>query len=369
MVGRILRVFPSLAVVALVALFLAYGAFDKSADELRPLYANDASQFLTLPSGATVHYRDQGNQEGPVLVLIHGSNASLHTWEPWVALLGDDYRIVTLDLPGHGLTGGHESDVYNSAGQVAFVKEFVDAIGLDGFVLGGNSMGGGVTLHYAVTHGDDLRGIIPVSSGGMPRDPDADLPLAFRLAGTPVVNQLMLYITPRSIVEEGLRHAIEDDALVTPQMVDRYYDLTLYDGNRAATRARFQGFATNGRDSLADELGSVSLPALIIWGENDLLIPVANAHAMADALPQAKLVIYENVGHLAMEEVPEESAAEVRAFMESLVAAVEPVPTTPAPPRVLCGPASEAGDASSSDAMPDAMLDTMPGDAPMPCGN
>ncbi|PCJ68711.1 MAG: alpha/beta hydrolase [Rhodobiaceae bacterium] len=342
MISRIIKILVVLVVGALLALFIAYGAFDKSADELRPLYASDTSQFLTLPSGATVHYRDEGNAAGPALLLIHGSNASLHTWEPWVKLLGDDYRVVSLDLPGHGLTGGHESDVYTRAGQVAFVKEFVDAIGLSAFVLGGNSMGGGVTLQYALTHGDDLRGIIPVSSGGMPRDPDASSPLIFQLASMPVVNQLMLYITPRSMIVEGLQKAVEDDALVTPEMVDRYYDLALYDGNRAATRARFQGYAAGASDSLADELKAVSLPTLIIWGENDRLIPVASAHAMAAALPQAKLVIYENVGHIAMEEVAEASAGEVRAFMESLVVEVQP---DVAPPlQTLCGDCSPEPD-------------------------
>ncbi len=336
MVGRIFKLFVGLIVVAFIALFAMWGALDKSTEELLPQYASEASQFLELPSGATVHYRDEGNKQGPTLLLVHGSNASLHTWEPWVALLGDTYRIVTLDLPGHGLTGAHESDDYTRAGQVAFVKELVDALELDQFVMGGNSMGGGVTLQYAVTHGEDLLGIIPVSSSGLPREAGTSSPpLAFRLAATPVVNQLMLFITPRSIVENGLKHSIEDDALVTEAMIDRYYDLTLHDGNRGATRTRFQGYAVRGVSdaALAEDLKNVDLPALIIWGENDPLIPVASAHAMKEALPQAKLVIYENVAHIAMEEVPEESAAEVRAFMESVTAA----PQVMAPPVVLCG--------------------------------
>jgi len=301
-------------------LFVAYGAFDRSADELRPLYASEASQFLALPSGAVVHYRDEGNATGSVLLLVHGSNASLHTWEPWVGLLGDAFRVVTLDLPGHGLTGVHGSDVYTRAGQVAFVKEFMDAVGLSSFVMGGNSMGGGVTLLYAVTHGNDLRGIIPVSSSGMPRNLEASPPLAFRLARIPVLNQVMRYITPRSMVEDGLRHAIEDDALVTVAMVDRYYDLALYEGNRAATIARFQGREPGAGDTLGEDLKAMKLPTLIIWGESDRLIPVADAHAMAAVLPHARLVIYENVGHMAMEEAAMVSAGEVRAFMLSLEA-------------------------------------------------
>lgn len=367
--GRFLKLLFSLIVVALVALFVAFGALDKSSAELRPLYGDGASQFLMLPSGATVHYRDQGNAEGPAILLVHGSNASLHTWEPWVAQLGDAYRIVTLDLPGHGLTGTHDSDDYSRAGQVAFVKEFVSSIGLKDFVMGGNSMGGGVTLQYAVTHGEDLRGIIPVSSAGMPRDPDAKSPLAFRLASMPGINIAMRYLLPRSVVEDGLKHSIEDDALVTPEMVDRYYNLTLYDGNRDATRKRFAGYGAEGPDTLKEDLAAVTLPTLILWGANDPLIPVANAHLMQAALPHAKLVIYENVGHIAMEEVPEQSAADVRAFMVSLEPATSPVAAPievqvgPAPPVALC--AEGEGEAG-----PDGAADGAAGPEPRPhaCG-
>ena len=337
MVGRILGGLIALVLIAFIALFAMWGALDKSTEELLPKYASAASQFVTLPSGATVHFRDEGNADGPVLLLVHGSNASLHTWEPWVNILSDDYRVITLDLPGHGLTGTHESDEYTRAGQVAFVKELVDHLGLTDFVMGGNSMGGGVTLQYAVTHGDDLKGIIPVSSSGMPRDVgNASPPLAFRLAATPVINQLMLVITPRSIVEDGLKHSIEDDSLVTEAMIDRYFDMTLHDGNRAATRARFQGYGDRGvaDAALAEQVPTIDLPVLIIWGENDPLIPVDSAHKMKEALPQAKLVIYENVGHIAMEEVPGESAAEVRAFMARVNLRPQ---AAPAPPSVLCG--------------------------------
>lgn len=359
------KIFVSLVVLValgLGALFWAYGALDKSTEDLKPLYANAESEFLTLPSGATVHYRDEGKADGPVLMLVHGSNASLHTWEPWVARLGDTYRILTLDLPGHGLTGTHESDVYTPEGQVAFVKELVDHLDLPPFVLGGNSMGGGVTLLYAATHPEDLVGIIPVSSGGMPREEEASMPLAFQLAAMPVVNRLMHYITPREIVSEGLRHAIEDDALVTEAMVDRYYNLTLHQGNRAATGERFRGYARSGRGSMEDQIAEIQLPALVIWGENDWLIPVASGRAMAETLPNARLVVYPDVGHIAMEEVPDESAAEVRAFLESLQPAPEPEPEPepdPVTSAALGGeePALPEEADSASDAEPDTPTD------------
>jgi pimeloyl-ACP methyl ester carboxylesterase len=82
---------------------------------------------------------------GSVIVLIHDSSASLHAWEPWIEEIGGDYRVVTLDLPGHGLTGGVPDNVYSSAAQLNTVAAVVAHLGIDQFVLGGNSMGGGVT--------------------------------------------------------------------------------------------------------------------------------------------------------------------------------------------------------------------------------
>jgi hypothetical protein len=90
--------------VLLAGAYLALRRPDIPFKTLEAKYANSASRYLDLPSGAHVHYRDQGNPTGPVLVLVHGFSASLHTWEPWVGLLGNQYRIISLDLPGHGLT-------------------------------------------------------------------------------------------------------------------------------------------------------------------------------------------------------------------------------------------------------------------------
>ncbi|HEY5339109.1 MAG TPA: hypothetical protein VIJ85_12950, partial [Rhizomicrobium sp.] len=94
-----------------VVLALLAGAFwyfsdpDISRAKLEAKYATPPSEFIMLPDGARAHVRDQGLKTGPVLVLIHGSNASLFTWEPWVSRLFQNFRIVSMDMPGHGLTG------------------------------------------------------------------------------------------------------------------------------------------------------------------------------------------------------------------------------------------------------------------------
>jgi pimeloyl-ACP methyl ester carboxylesterase len=100
-------------------------------------------------------------------MLLHGSNASLHTWEPWVALLGDEYRIVSVDLPGHRLTGRVPDDDDSMAAFVATVAAVADHLGIDRFALGGNSMGGGVTWQFALAHPERVSAMILVDAVGL----------------------------------------------------------------------------------------------------------------------------------------------------------------------------------------------------------
>lgn len=310
-----------LVVLAFVVIAVSVVRFDIPRAELAKTYANASSQFLTLPDGAIAHVRDQGVKDGPVLVLVHGSNASLHTWEPWVSLLGDRFRIVTMDMPGHGLTGGVPNDDYSRTGMVRFVHEVAQKLGLTHYAIGGNSMGGGVAAQYAETYPDELSALILVDAAGLPRpsQPGDKIPLAFRLAQMPVLNKILLYVTPRSIVAEGLHKVFVDPSKVTDEMVTRYYDLALGEGNRRATGIRFRLPPTTEAD--AEAVSTIKLPTLILWGDKDGLIPVAYAEEFGRRIQGSKVVIYKNVGHIPMEEVAEASARDVRAFLESVVSA------------------------------------------------
>ena len=148
------RVRPRVMLVLLT--LIALGAWlyqgDLPAEAVDAKYTSPASQFLTLDDGARIHFRDEGNRTGLPIVLIHGSMASLHTWTPWVERLGKTYRIITLDLPAHGLTGAVPSGDYSGAAQLRVVQAVTTHLNLDAFVLGGNSMGGGVSWRYALKH-------------------------------------------------------------------------------------------------------------------------------------------------------------------------------------------------------------------------
>ena len=300
-----------LAIVAGIALaFMADP--DVRVVELEAQYATPPSQFVTLPSGARVHYRNQGQRNGPPLVLLHGSNASLHTWEPWVQQIGDAFHIIAVDLPAHGLTGPTPGDDYSQEGMAKFVAEFTTAVGIERFALAGNSMGGGVAARFALMHPERLTHLILVDAAGMPTKTPSDPGLGFRLARMPVVQNIMLYVTPRYLYEEGLKKAIVDDAIVTPEMVDRYWKLNRREGTRAATLKRFQ---TPYDTYVQENAAKIATPTLILWGANDTLTPRDMGEAYNAAIKGSRLVVFNNVGHIPMEEVPEQSARAVRNFL------------------------------------------------------
>lgn len=288
-------------------------------------YTSPASQFLEMANGARVHYRDEGKPDGSVVVLIHGITASLHAWEPWISEIGADYRVVTMDLPGHGLTGGTPDNDYSSAAQLNTVSAVVNHLGIDQFVLGGNSMGGGVTWRYALQYPEQVEAMILVDASGLPawreerradqNGDEKEAPLAFKLLGQPWFRTIAKYIDPYYLVVQGVESSYNNSPVINQALIDRYYELSLREGTRDATLARF-GSRRN-PDEIFD-LSSLEQPTLVMWGREDSVIPVETADKFAQVLPNATVVIYDDVGHIPMEEIPERSAQDVLAFLSEL---------------------------------------------------
>ena len=317
------RIIAALSVFLLASLVLLLlgSSFLISSDLLRSdlveKYRSENSFFYRLPSGAMAHIRDEGNRDGPAVFLIHGSNASLHTWEPWVQELGDRYRLISFDLPGHGLTGQTLEDDYTIDGMARFTKEIVDLFKLDKVVLAGNSMGGSVSLKFALDYPHHTKALVLVSSGGMKRDETAEDVGAFSLTRNETARGLMRYVTPRFLIGRTLRGVVADpDNFVTDEMVTRYWELLRMTGSRDASIKRFAAYQTRG--ALEPQLSRVRTPALILWGTQDRLIPVTQGLRMAQTLPNSKIKVYANAAHLAHEEIPKETAADTRAFLENL---------------------------------------------------
>ena len=308
-----------IASVILVGACLALLQFDIPAEEVDALYTNEESEFMVLGNGARVHYRDEGNPDGPPLVLIHGSNASLHTWELWAADLGDQFRVVSMDLQGHGLTGRVPGDDYSIDAMVSLVDEVVTRLGIDRFSLAGSSMGGTTAWTYAVQQPDRLNALILVGSSGYPDDDDdeeGEGPIVFRILSSPVGRALVRNMSPRMLAEEGLKTSFVDDSLVDEAMVDRYTTLAVREGSRDATSIRF---STPRSYDLVPRISEITAPTLILQGEGDWLISVPHAEKCHADIDGSKLIVYEDVGHIPMEENPEQSAADVRAFLNEVL--------------------------------------------------
>lgn len=302
-------------VAALVIAFLVFRVPDTDPQEMRAKYAGPPSQFVEIGDGVTVHLRDEGPKDGVPIILLHGSNADLSTWQEWAGGLSDTYRVIRFDQVGHGLTGPDPDGDYSKANFVADIDEVADALGLDSFVLGGNSMGGGHAVAYALAHPERLRGLVLVDAGGAPRRGEAKGNIGFTIARTPLLNRVMEHITPRSMIERSLSQSVSNQEVVTPQAVDRYWEMLRYPGNRAATIARFSGGWTSFSE---EEVAGIEVPALVIWGEEDGLIPLEQGRWYADALPQSTFIAYPGIGHIPQEEAPTRSLADLRGWLAGL---------------------------------------------------
>lgn len=304
-------------VVLLAALFFWLRTPDLPVAELRAKYANAESEFVEVLPGLTVHLRDEGPALGPVVMLLHGSNSSLQTWEPWVEQLKATHRVITYDQPGHGLTGPHPRDCYTAACYTEVVEAVAKNRKLDRFVLGGNSMGGWVSWNYALAHPERLAGLVLVDASGpdLPPELTPPAPIGFLIARTPGLNQLMRQITPRSVIEKSVRQSVSVQASVTPAVVDRYWELIRYPGNRRATGLRF---ATPRTVATPEKLAKIGTPTLIMWGRDDRLVPVEAAVVFDREIPNSRAVIYDGIGHIPMEEAPFRSVADLQAFLAEL---------------------------------------------------
>jgi pimeloyl-ACP methyl ester carboxylesterase len=318
------RGFLALLAVLVIA-FLIFRTPDTDAAEMRAKYGGPPSQFIAIGEGVTVHLRDEGPRDAPVIMLLHGSNADLHTWEPWVQALKGQYRVIRFDQVGHGLTGPDPQHDYSRANYVEDILQVADKLGLERFILGGNSMGGKHALAFAATHPERLTGLVLVDASGGPmlnvgKEEDEDSGnIGFTIAQTPGINLLVEQITPRSLIKQSLEQSVSVKAVVTEAAVDRYWELLRYPGNRRATLKRF-GYPY---DPLTEaEIAGITTPALILWGEEDRLIPVEAGRWLAKTMPKNRLVIYPKIGHLPQEEAPEATLGDLRAWLAEIAAPI-----------------------------------------------
>ncbi|MEM7640533.1 MAG: alpha/beta hydrolase, partial [Pseudomonadota bacterium] len=301
-------------VAVLAAGWLALRRADIPYDTLEMVYATPDSQFMTLDDGLKVHFTDTGPQDRSAIVLVHGFSASLHTWEAWKTDLELDYRIITLDLPGHGLSRADDPVDATIDRFVEVVHAVTQRLEVDRFTLAGSSMGGNTAWQYALQHPETLDGLILVAASGWPEEEGEgdDSPFIFTVLSNPIGRAVLKDLDMTSMTRSGLESSYSDPALVTDELVERFVALSRAPGHRATLLSIMTGdrvFAT------PETLSPISVPTLLMWGREDNLVPVSGAQKFADAIEGSQVIIYDGIGHIPQEEVPAQSIADIRSFM------------------------------------------------------
>lgn len=319
MFSRFLAVVVTLGVI-LFAGWWSLKRDDIPYEQLETIYASSDSRYLALDDEKRIHFRDVGPRDAPVIVLVHGFAASLHTWEPWVADLKRDYRVISLDLPGHGLSRCLDNDEIGMDQFVDVIDRVTKAVKAERFTLAGSSMGGGAAWNYALAHPEHLEGLVLVDAAGWPRSEaeSKERPFAFRVLEIGLARKLVKDLDMSSLIRSGLEDSFADKSLVTTDMIDRYASMARAPCHREALLALS---ATSGSRASAtpDRLSTLTVPTLVMHGEQDTVIPASHGEQFAATIPGAELKLYPDVGHLPQEEIAAQSLADLRAFLASRV--------------------------------------------------
>lgn len=331
MFKKILIALLVIVLVAVVAMFAFLYRSDLSRDELAATYINEQSKFMPLPNGANMHYRDEGDSSKPALVMIHGGFGSLHNWQGWIPELGKDFRLISMDLLGHGLTGKYPANIYDRHTERDAVHQLLQKLGVSQYIIAGNSFGGGIALEMALAFPNEVTGLILVDTEGVPNGENGydtsrfnndkpitpDMPEFTKLSWIESIGSK--FIGP-IVIRSSLDSMVHNKDLINDEFVDYYGRILRYQGNREAQLLMFrQGMyliSKNDNMDLLPRLKEIQCPTLIIQGEQDNLVPMRVAEIFNREIANSQLAIIADAGHMPMIEKPKETANKVLNFFK-----------------------------------------------------
>ena len=278
-----------------------------SKEELLRKYQRSETKWINI-NGLDVHYQDEGSD--PVVVLVHGTSASLHTWDKWTEELKKNYRVIRMDIPGFGFTGPTKENNYKISFYTKWLEEFTRTLGVEKFFLAGNSLGGEITWRFALDYPQRLNGMILIDAAGFPKDSKRSM--AYSLPHSALFRPLFLNFTPKYLVQRALGFVYSDPTKISSELVELYRNLFVRQGNREALLSRLSVI----KPDHYKRISTIKAPTLIMWGEDDRLTPLAWAHRFNNEIPNSKLHIFKNAAHMPMEEIPERSVQVAKSFFQ-----------------------------------------------------
>ena len=293
--------------------FAAYVAYARNAtrrfENLDP-HSDDAPGAFLNVDGDLIHYVEAG--QGPPVVLVHGWNGSTFSFRYVISELARQYRVIAIDLLGFGYSARPANGDYSLSAQAKLVSVVMDRLGVERATLLGHSMGGAVAMRVAVGNPEQVERLVLADSVTVSRVRRA---VRFRW----LFQLLMPLAAPFTMHREPFRRrvfrsAVHDPAFLTPEMLAGYYRPLHMRGH---LRSLAKQLIDRGHDDLwlPDRIGQ---PTLVLWGEHDRWIPLAAGEAMAEQIPDARLVVVPSAGHMPLEEQPEFCNRELLKFLPAL---------------------------------------------------
>jgi pimeloyl-ACP methyl ester carboxylesterase len=302
----------ALLVFLLIVVVLAGAGFwlytpDESAAQLQAKYGVSPADYIEV-AGIRLRVKQSGPPNAPVVILLHGFGSSLETWEPWAEKLAVKYRVIRFDLPGFGLTGPDPAGDYTDARTVNILAALMDRLGVQKASLIGNSLGGKIAWNFAVEYPARVDKLVLISPDGF-ASPGFEYNKKPKL---PLLLQLLPYMLPKFLLRMNLAVAYANPAKLSDATLTRYWDMMRAPGDRTAMLARMQQVMLQDPAPL---LKQIKAPTLILWGEQDGMIPFSNAADYKRDIPNATLVALPGLGHVPFEEAPDVSLPPVAAFL------------------------------------------------------
>ncbi len=280
---------------------------DKPRNELEARYLGAPGDMRQVGPWR-LHVRVSGPSDAPAVVMLHGFGASLHTWDAWARGLSATHRVIRLDLPGSGLSEPDPANDYTDARSVALLLALMDQLGVARASIVGHSIGGRIAWTLAARHPERTERLVLVAPDGF-ASPGFEYG---KPTEVPAVLGAMRYVMPKAVLRMNLAPAYADPSFLTAELTTRYHDLMLAPGGRDAMFKRLQQTVLTDPVPL---LTTIAAPTLLMWGEADAMIPVANAQDYLRAVKGSRLVSWAGVGHLPQEEAAQASLLAVADFL------------------------------------------------------
>ena len=264
---------------------------------------------ITLADGTHIAYLEGGS--GAPLVLVHGFGADKDNFTRVARWLVPHYRVIVPDLVGFG-ESTHRTDVdYHYAAQARRLHDFTQALGLAHLDLGGNSMGGGISMSFAAQYPQEVTSLWLIDAAGIAEAPPSELA---RIVTTTGANPLM--ITQESDYPAFVKFVMSDPPWIPGSVMGVLARERI--ANQALERQVFQQIAT---DSVGAAVKGLKTPTLVVWGAEDRALSVGTVPVLQALLPNARAIVMPQVGHAPMIERPKPTAEDYVHFRESLAPA------------------------------------------------